>query len=339
MGNGARSARGRGWFGLGIAASLLVGAGGSLRGQTPAPRRPAPLARPLAPAAQTPKPAVPPNSAVLRPPLAAPPRRQPTAWTNAPTPEDDRTFRPTVLVRKGTSKGSGSVIASIDQETLVLTAAHVVAGPGKLWIELHRFNLGLETTMPAGAWPRLVPAEIAAADRDADIAVLRVRGLVALPFVAQIADEAKAPAPGAVVTSLGFDQATYLRSWSTWVVEVSALDMDHGGGERLFLLTSRVPEEGRSGGGLFNQDGQLIGVCTGRIEIREGRWAGLFSAGSSVRRLIREPELAETVNRSNTRHSSPALADHPDRPRATTATLPPRPDLSEIDPARLIRAD
>ena len=39
---------------------------------------------------------------------------------------DDWTFRPTVVVRRGTSQGSGTIIASVDGETLVLTAAHVV---------------------------------------------------------------------------------------------------------------------------------------------------------------------------------------------------------------------
>src|SRR4051812_15992052 len=61
---------------------------------------------------------------------------------DAPRPEDDGTFRPTVLVRKGRAQGSGTVIASDRAGSLVLTAAHVVEDPGPLRVELHRYNLG-----------------------------------------------------------------------------------------------------------------------------------------------------------------------------------------------------
>ena len=70
-------------------------------------------------------------------------------------PSDDWTFRPTVMVRRGTSQGSGTIIASIERETLVLTAAHVVQERGPIAVELHRYNFGLERSRPApGAWPR-----------------------------------------------------------------------------------------------------------------------------------------------------------------------------------------
>ena len=55
-----------------------------------------------------------------------------------------RTYRPTVVVRRGTSQGSGTIIASVDGETLVLTAAHVVKAEGPILVELHRYNLGME---------------------------------------------------------------------------------------------------------------------------------------------------------------------------------------------------
>ena len=48
----------------------------------------------------------------------------------APVPWDNETYRPTVVVRRGTSQGSGTIIASIDGETLVFTASHVVKDEG-----------------------------------------------------------------------------------------------------------------------------------------------------------------------------------------------------------------
>src|SRR4051794_7169020 len=100
---------------------------------------------------------------------------------------DSLTFRPTVLVRRGTSQGTGTIIASVDAETLVLTASHVVRGTGQIQVELHRYNLGLErSSTQVGRWPRQVSAECVATDAAADIAVLRLRNMVALPFVARL---------------------------------------------------------------------------------------------------------------------------------------------------------
>ena len=50
----------------------------------------------------------------------------------APVPWDDGTYRATVVVRRGTSQGSGTIIASVEGETLVLTAAHVVKAEGPI---------------------------------------------------------------------------------------------------------------------------------------------------------------------------------------------------------------
>ncbi|MGE5756573.1 MAG: trypsin-like peptidase domain-containing protein, partial [Planctomycetaceae bacterium] len=91
-------------------------------------------------------------------------------------PADDQTFRPTVLIRKGPAQGSGTVIASVANETLILTAAHVVRGPGPLRVELHRYNLGRERAEDGEGWPLSVPAEVAATDPPADVAVVRIRG-------------------------------------------------------------------------------------------------------------------------------------------------------------------
>src|ERR1700679_49811 len=110
---------------------------------------------------------------------------QPSTQRRAPVPWDDRTYRPTVVVRRGTSQGSGTIIASVDGETLVLTAAHVVKAEGPVWVELHRYNLGMER-QPAtsGKWPRTLKASVAAVDTAADLSIVRIGKVAALPFVA-----------------------------------------------------------------------------------------------------------------------------------------------------------
>lgn len=221
------------------------------------------------------------------------------ASADQPVPDDDGTFRPTVLVRRGTSQGSGTVIASVAGETLVLTAAHVVRGPGELLVELHRYNLGLEGGDAPGPWPRGVRAEVAARDVDADVAIVRVRGMNAIPFVARLAIGEEAPGPGTVVTSVGIDRATHLSSWTTQVRGRTRLARERGAAPRPFLITVQAPDHGRSGGGLFRADGCLIGVCIGRVELPDGRALGLFAGGESIGGLLRG-DLAATVARSRT---------------------------------------
>jgi S1-C subfamily serine protease len=235
-----------------------------------------------------------------------------------PGPLDDVIFRPTVMVRKGNSRGSGTIIASAKGRSLILTAAHVIDGPGQAAIELHRFNLGIEGRKLGGSWPKVIPATILAADLDADVAVLRVEGLARLPHVARLDARLAEPLPeGFPVTSVGIDQASDLNSWDSRIRGTALLSRnlaDKGGSAftapgrnqgqspprdpRLFVITEHPPIQGRSGGGLYSSDGRLLGVCVGRIELKstrgEERAIGLFASGQSIRRVLDQLEPADS---------------------------------------------
>jgi S1-C subfamily serine protease len=246
------------------------------------------------------------------------PRREPIpAPASQSIPPDDLTFRPTVLVRKGKAQGSGTVIASVKGEALILTAAHVVAEPGPLRIELHRYNVGLERVEGGQGWPLSVPGEIAAAEPSADVAVVRVRGLVALPYVARIAPDAGEPAKGTVVTSVGIDGGAKLSSWAARVVGVVWFEEEGSQVERPFLLTSRAPEPGRSGGGLFLANGELVGVCMGRTKRLQGHRTGVFVSPASIRQLLQNHKLDVAIDQTR---ALPA----PRPPITTTGARPPR---------------
>ena len=63
---------------------------------------------------------------------AAPRKPAPASGLHrTPVPWDDATYRATVVVRRGTSQGSGTIIASVPGETLVLTASHVIKEIGR----------------------------------------------------------------------------------------------------------------------------------------------------------------------------------------------------------------
>ncbi|MFO0957775.1 MAG: serine protease [Isosphaeraceae bacterium] len=215
------------------------------------------------------------------------------------TPAANHTFRPTVKIRRGLSSGTGTLIAARPGESLILTAAHVVQGDGSVEIELHRYNLGVEANLPGVGWPKSYPGEVVVADPEADVALVRLKGLVALPFLASLVSTDEEPRPGQHVTSVGIDQGMKLQSWESRVRGVVRLNRN---GEpdvnaRPYLITEKAPEHGRSGGGLFRDDGLLIGVCVGRIEFEGHRAIGLFASTASIRRLLDEPNAAAALRR------------------------------------------
>ena len=217
---------------------------------------------------------------------------------------DNWTFRPTVLVRRGSSQGTGTIIASLDRETLVLTAGHVIRGRGPILVQLHRYNLGIEQqpTIP-GKWPRQVVAEQVAVDNLADLAILRLRDMIALPFVARLAPDDFEPASNTGLTSVGIDLGAKLSSWNTQLVEILWFELNDSGTDRPFLVTTRIPEHGRSGGGLFDSSGTLVGVCVGHAELVKGKRMGVFSSIENVRQLLREHELTSVIERSEARRA------------------------------------
>ncbi len=228
------------------------------------------------------------------------------AGPDAPKPGDDATFRPTVMIHRGTNLGTGTLIASVEGETLVLTAAHVLETPGPISVELFRFNLGLERERLATGFPRLVPASIAARDADCDVAILRIKGQLRMPFVARI-DPVEAPAVASAVTTIGFDHGERLIGFDTKVRAIEHLDMNKGGGDRPFVITTDPPEFGRSGGGLYRSNGSLVGVCVGKADTRQGRKVGIFSTVGNVRALLgSRAELATAVARPGPVRRSPA---------------------------------
>lgn len=256
--------------------------------------------------------------------IAAPAGEAPASRRDVP--DDDRTFRPTVMVRKKSSQGSGTVIASVEGETLILTAAHVVEGTGPLWVELHRYNLGVEKTEPGAAWPIAVAAEVAATDPAGDLAVVRLRGQPPLPYVARLSPGDEEPTRGSVVTSVGIDGGKDLSSWQTEVGGVAWLAMHEGAGGRPFLVLKKPPQHGRSGGGLFRPDGCLVGVCVGRIEfLKQNRQLGLFASGASIRRMLRDHDLDKAIVRSET---VPVRTTNSDRPTTRSAVTPTRANPS-----------
>jgi S1-C subfamily serine protease len=218
------------------------------------------------------------------------------AVSDRPTRAAD-VVRPTVQLRHGETRGSGTIIVSIPNETWILTAAHVIDKAPDLKVELHRFNFGSRLTglTEGGGWPRLVPVTVMATDVPADLALLQIRGMTAMPFVARLDPEAAEPKKGDLLTSVGIDRGLHLTTWKTTVEGAAMFDLKRGGGAHRFTVTTRQPEHGRSGGGLFRPDGAVVGVCTGQFDYKAGQKLGVFASMESLRSLLKAQGLETRV--------------------------------------------
>ncbi len=147
----------------------------------------------------------------------------------------------------------------------------------------------------------LAPAEVVVTDTAADVALVRMQYKTAIPYTARLNLEAKEPIPADILTSVGLVSGTNLTGWRTDIKGQARIDLatfTHRGPQgdpRVFTVTTKPPEFGRSGGGLFRPDGSLVGVAVGRLRINDRPEVGVFASLASIRRLVRENHLEETI--------------------------------------------
>jgi hypothetical protein len=103
---------------------------------------------------------------------------------------------------------------------------------------------------------------------------------------------------------------------------------------RPFLITEKIPEHGRSGGGLFQGNGELVGVCVGHAELVKGRRMGVFASPDSIRALLDDHKLRGVIVRSEMRLARLKKG----RSGAANTASPPRP-AAEVTPTRSLDDD
>jgi hypothetical protein len=160
--------------------------------------------------------------------------------------------------------------------------------------------------------------------------------MIALPFTATLEPENEKRADKAELTSVGIDLGSKLSSWNTNLVEVLWFELNDSGSERPFLITARIPEHGRSGGGLYDASGRLVGVCVGHAELVKGQRMGIFSSVENLRQLLSAQELTSVLTRSEARRAR--LARRSNAPRDLSSrpsrAITPTEASDEADPPR-----
>ena len=187
---------------------------------------------------------------------------------------EQRLLAATVRLRvndpQGHSFGTGTIIDATDGEALILTCAHIFRdSQGKGAIAADLFCAG---------GPHGVPGKLIGYDMQRDVALVAIRPGIPLT-AARVAPAGYRPRRGEPAISVGCN-----RGADPTVMTSRVLDTD----KVLTPPTIEVagqPVVGRSGGGLFNAEGEIIGVCyAADPQDNEGFYAALSSVHAELDR-------------------------------------------------------
>lgn len=268
---------------------------------------------------------------------APPPAAQPTAarQTVAPPPADTAdpqaralgaTVRLCIEDAGGRSFGTGTIIDTYQQEALVMTCGHLFResrGQGKMSVDV----------FPAGASNPVAGQVLMllSYDLEQDVALLAIRLNCPVTPV-PVATAGYQVRPGDRVFSVGCDQGA---PPTVRPSQVTALNKYQGPPN---IESAGQPVIGRSGGGLFSADGQLIGVCNlADPQDNEGIYAALSLLHANLDKIGQSRIYQRGASPSAVAQAPAAVA--PAAP-ATLAVSPPdmasqmpRPPLDAAGPS------
>ncbi len=187
------------------------------------------------------------------------------APSRPPTSARQQAMQATVRLRiegpQSNSFGTGTVIHARGDEALVMTCGHLfrdTQDKGKILADL--FAPGVQNP---------VPGVLVAYDLENDTALVAIKANVPLTPI-QIAPASHRVRAGDRVFSIGCDHGKAPSLRASQVTAVNKYDIPDN------IVVAGAPVIGRSGGGLFTDDGQLIGVCNlANQEDDEGLYAAL----------------------------------------------------------------
>lgn len=199
------------------------------------------------------------------PPSLRSPSEAPRIPSGPPSDPQGATVRIRVEEPRHESVGTGTIIDSINGEALVLTCGHLFReNQGQTKITVETFLNGQIQTYPA----TLIDFQA----KEMDIGLIAFRPNASIP-VARLIPKNRALNEGQPVFSWGCDRGAAPSRRDSKITKLNrylgAPNVEVGG----------EPVEGRSGGGLFDENGELIGVCyAADPELKEG----LYNAAEVV---------------------------------------------------------
>lgn len=181
----------------------------------------------------------------------------------------------------GFSYGTGTVVHSHGNESLVITCGHIFRdskGQGPIHVDL--FAAGTRST---------VRGSLLHCDLDRDVALVTIRTEKPLP-VARVAPANRNPNAGERVFSIGCNHGQDPTLMNGQVNQTNSSRVTTSQGENVYLVeVSGKPVDGRSGGGLFTANGELIGICNFADRQAE---RGFYASAATVRGALDAKNLS-----------------------------------------------
>ena len=202
---------------------------------------------------------------------------------------------------QATRFASGTIIESGREMTIILTGAHNFER-GQFFVEGGKFKYRGEVVVnltdgklgnrnPAstrcldGDWP----ARVIAGDYDQDLLLLEIRPGRVLP-ASPIATGP--PARGANLIAVGCSNGGDPTAWSTRVIKPLVRLTKFPAPLLSAIQCAHEPKPGRSGGGLFDAGGALVGVC---LHANPQDHTGLYARTDVIHKLLERNGLARLV--------------------------------------------
>ncbi len=198
--------------------------------------------------------------------------------------------RLTIVDRDGDSHGSGTIVDARQGEALILTCGHIFResqGKGKILIDVF------------GANPmKSVPGRLVSYDLKRDVGLISFRPTGPVT-AARVAPAGHKLAAGDPVISVGFDHGG---EPSVKPSKVNGLNKFLGPAN---VQVAGMPVQGRSGGGLFDQQGYVVGVCNAADPADN---EGLFAAAAAIQEELDRAGLTALYKPAGTDRTPAVLA-------------------------------
>jgi thiol-disulfide isomerase/thioredoxin len=242
--------------------------------------------------------------------------------------------------------GSGTIISSTPEESIILTCAHIFRVKSAQQPSPKNFRVPITVDLFNGQLIGRNPAQVARAEQDVvgeaidydfdnDVGLIRIRPGRKLP-ASRVVPAWWTPKKGMKMYTVGCSHGADATAWDTTILEPK-INMTNTATRKGFseIKCANQPKEGRSGGGLYTTDGYVAGVCD---FADPNEHAGLYAVPEAIHRLLDRNQLAMLYKAPTANDALLASTRSPAKPAGgtkyraqnaeestarTTVTLPP----------------
>lgn len=242
--------------------------------------------------------------------------------------------------------GSGTIIHSTPEQSIILTCAHIFKMEGHRPVPPSKFPLKIAIDLfdgklggPSGQQvhpTETVDGEAIDYDFDRDVGLIRIRPGRRL-LASRVVPPTWVPRTQEKMTTVGCSLGQDATAWSTSILNPTVRGLT-GNATYEAIECKSAPKQGRSGGGLYTKEGYVAGVC----DFAEPRGdVGLYATPRSIYSILDRNRLT-ALYKPGAAIGGPVLAKN--RPRSRPKTSPatvraqsqdPEDEVTIPDPERL----